>query len=202
MKEFWEVCQRNEGPIAQVLEGLIADHLEGPKAPLVLEVGSGTGQHAVAFGRRFPKVQWQPTNRPGQLESIAAWQKDAQLSNVRPPQAFELFDDEPPIKRADMLMAINVIHIAPFEATERLFNHGAKLLDPGGIVFLYGPYRYEERPLEPSNQRFDEMLKDRDAASGIRLFEDVDKVAAAAGFRHGGTQRLPANNDAHWWYHR
>ncbi len=198
MKQFSKACERNEEPIAEVLQELLADI----ERPLVLEVGSGTGQHGAAFARRFPHLMWQPTNPPGQLDSVRAWRREAGLDNLLEPLEFDLFDEAPPVERADMVVAVNVIHIAPFEAAEQLFAHGARILDEGALIFLYGPYRYEGRELEPSNERFDQFLRARDPRSGIRLFEEVDAIAQSHGFDHVETRRLPANNDAHWWARR
>lgn len=198
MKQFSKACERNQQPIGDVLEEVIPDG----EAPLVLEVGSGTGQHGVAFAKRFGHLRWQPTNGPGGLSSIKAWRRDAGLPNLLAPQAFDLFDDQPPVSDADMVVAINVIHIAPFEATDRLFAHAASVLDIGDPIFLYGPYRHSDRPLEPSNERFDAFLRDRDPKSGIRRFDAVDECATRHGFEHVETRRLPANNDAVWWSYR
>ncbi len=195
MKQFSKACERNTEPIAEVL----AELLPAADGGLVVEVGSGTGQHAVAFARRFPHLLWQPTNRPGRLASIEAWRRDAGLENLLTPLPFDLFDDDPPVEHAELVMAINVIHIAPFEATDKLFEHAAQLLSVGSPILLYGPYRYRDRSLEPSNERFDAFLKKRDPESGLRLFEDVDAIASNHGFKHVQTRRLPANNDAHWW---
>lgn len=194
MKRFSKACERNRQPIGEVLEEVL------PARGEILEVGSGTGQHAVAFGRRFPDLRWQPTDRPGRLDSIEAWRREADLSNLAAPLAFDLFDDAPPVDSADGLVAINVIHIAPPEAVDRLFGHAAELLNPGDPVVLYGPYRFRDRTLEPSNQRFDRHLRARDGDSGIRLFENVDETARDHGFSHVETRRLPANNDIHWWH--
>lgn len=195
MKQYSKACERNQQPIGDVLEEVLPDAQE----ITVLEVGSGTGQHGVAFCRRFPHIRWQPTNRPGRLSSIEAWREDADCHNLLEPLAFDLFDEEPPVERADMVVAFNVIHIAPFEATKRLFYHAAELLEPGAHVLLYGPYRFRDRELEASNERFDEFLRNRDPQSGIRTFEEVDAIACAQGFTHVQTRRLPANNDAIWW---
>ncbi len=196
MKRFSKACERNEEPIANHLNTWLAD------AHVVLEVGSGTGQHAVAFARRFPHLDWQPTNRPDALQSIEAWRRDADLPNVLPPLAFDLFDDAPPIDACDAVVAINVIHIAPENALPHLFEHAAHLLDAGSPLILYGPYRYGDRPLEPSNERFDVHLQQRDPAMGLRTFEEVDALADDAGFEHRDTHRLPANNDLHRWIRR
>lgn len=195
MKQYSEACKRNEEPIAEVLQEVLPE--EG--RPLVLEVGSGTGQHSVAFARRFDHLLWQPTNPPGQLASPRAWWKEAGLENLLEPVAFDLFEEEPPVDRADLVVAINVIHIAPFAATRRLFEHAAQVLERGSPVLLYGPYRYADRGLEASNRRFDEFLRARDPRSGLRLFEEVDEIAGACGFCHRESTRLPANNDLHRW---
>ncbi len=195
MKQFSKACERNREPIGDVLQKVLPDGEE----VTVLEVGSGTGQHGVAFARRFPRILWQPTNRPGRLESIKAWRREADLDNLLPPLCFDLFDESAPVEGADMVVAINVIHIAPFEATKQLFHHAQKLLEPGSPIFLYGPYRFRDRPLELSNERFDGFLQRRDPKSGLRLFEEVDQIADEHGFTHVETRRLPANNDAIWW---
>jgi len=193
MKQYSEACRRNEQPIAALLDEVLPDQ------SLILEIGSGTGQHGVAFSQRFPNFTWQPTDQPGHLKSIEAWRAEADLPNLNKALAFDLFEPDPPISRADAVVAINVIHIAPATATELLFSHAAALLDSGSPVILYGPYRYENRLLEESNKSFDSFLRRRDPESGLRVFEDVDEIARQFDFEHCGTRRLPANNDAHWW---
>lgn len=195
-KRFSKACERNRQPIGDALADVLPD--EG----VVLEVGSGTGQHAVAFADRFPQITWQPADRPGRLDSIEARRDDADLDNLRRPLAFDLFDDRPPVDAADAIIAINVIHIAPEAAVERLFAHASNLLETGDPVILYGPYRYRGRNLESSNERFDRHLQARNPESGIRVFEDVDETARKHGFEHFETRRLPANNDIHWWLYR
>lgn len=193
MKQYSKACERNREPIGDVLDDIL------PDSGTVVEVGSGTGQHAVAFARRFPELRWQPTDRPERLDSIRAWRRDTDLDNLCAPLEFDLFDETPPIDKADAVIAINVIHIAPAQAIERLFFHAARLLSDGAPVILYGPYRYRDRKLEPSNERFDRHLRARDPNSGLRIFENVDRMAAKHGFDHVETRRLPANNDIHWW---
>ena len=108
-------------------------------------------------------------------------------------------DESPPVPRADVVLAINVIHIAPWEATQRLFSHAARMLGGGGFVYLYGPFRYRDRELEPSNQRFDAWLHGRAPHSGIRTFEEVDGVARDHGFTLVADEPMPANNRSIWW---
>ena len=193
MKHYSEACRRNEQPIAEVLREILPDQ------GLVLEVGSGTGQHAAAFSRSFPDLLWQPTNQPGHLNSIEAWREEVDLPNFKSPQPFDLFDAQGPVSEADAMVAINVLHIAPWAATERLFFHAARLLESEDPLFIYGPFRYRGQPLEESNQRFDAFLRRRDPQSGLRCFDEVSNLAEKYGFRHCSTRRLPANNDAHWW---
>lgn len=185
-------CERNREVIAATLATFV------PPGSLVVEVGSGTGQHAAYLSQALPGVTWQPTDRgDGEHESIRAW--TAGLENVRAPLEFDLFDDAPPLPHADVVVAINVIHIAPWEATERLFAHAEQMLDEGGFIYLYGPFRYRDRELEPSNERFDEWLQARAPHSAIRTFEDVDAVARAHAFTLVADEPMPANNRSLWW---
>ena len=192
-KQYSPACDRNRDPILAVLEEVFAD------VERVLEVGSGTGQHAVYFAEKMPYLTWQPADRPGTLDSVRAWREDAGLDNVLEPVAIDLFDTSWSVGEFDAVYSANVIHIAPEAATERLFAHAAKHLHDGGLVLLYGPFRYSDRPLEPSNRQFDVMLRQRDPASGIRLFADVDAAAAAHGFELVEDRAMPANNRCIWW---
>lgn len=198
MKQYSTACIRNEEPIAEVLSEVIVSFL--PASPVrVLEIGSGTGQHGVAFGVRFPELLWQPTNPRGALESVEAWRKEAGLMNLLPALEFDLLEEGTSPEPADLVVAINVVHIAPFEATEALFRRAPKLLRGAGAILLYGPFRYRERELEPSNVEFDLFLRQRDSRSGLRVFEEVNELAGVGGFVHQKSWRLPANNDAHLW---
>ncbi|AWV91429.1 DUF938 domain-containing protein [Bradymonas sediminis] len=202
-KAYSPSCERNRDPILALLKEVFADK------KYVLEIGSGTGQHAVYFGERLAHLRWQPSNQAGGLDSVSAWVEDAGLPNVNPPVALDLFEDDwsetlgldaaLSSPRVDALVAINVIHIAPWEATEHLFRHAEALLDAGGVVFLYGPYRYADRALEPSNENFDAWLRRRDPASGIRDFEAVNAIAESHGFERVEDRAMPANNRSIWW---
>jgi SAM-dependent methyltransferase len=193
MKLFSGACERNRAPI---LARLIELELEGT----VLEIAAGTGMHAAWFAPRLTDVLWQPTDRTDDaLESIAAWRAESGASNLLEPLRFDLLDDTAPIERADAIFNANMIHVAPEVVTERLFLHAAALLGSGSPIVLYGPYRYEDRPLEPSNARFHESLQQRYEGGGIKLFEWVDSVARAHGFEHADDFPMPANNRLQIW---
>lgn len=190
---FSDSCERNREPILEVLREIL------PETGLVLEVGCGTGQHAAFFGAELPELRWQPTDRDDRAHrSVRGWARHHDADNVLPPRVFDLFD-EPPVDSADALVCINTIHIAPWEATARLFEHASSVLSAAAPLVLYGPFRYEHRPLEPSNVRFDQWLKKRDPRSGIRTYEEVDAIARQHGFEPDGDRAMPANNRTVWW---
>lgn len=193
MKQSSPSCERNKEPILAVLREILA--VPG----LVLEIGSGSGQHAVHFARSLPHVEWQPTDVADNLPNISAWRDEAGLVNLREPLALDLFSDRWPVATAQAVVCINTIHIVSWEAVERLFAGAGRLLTPGGVMYVYGPYRYVERPLEPSNEEFDRWLKARDSASGVRLFEDVNRQAGLSGLMLAGDRAMPANNRSIWW---
>ncbi len=187
MKQFSDPAARNAPFIASVLADIL------PKTGLVLEIGSGTGQHADTFTREFPHLLWQPTNADD-LQSILAWRAESGLPNFLEPLAFDLFDETPPIPSADAVYSANVIHIAPSEAIPRLFKHAGAMLKVGAPVILYGPFKYRDRELEPSNVSFDVWLHERFQGGGIREFETVCEIAKAAGFDFASDIEMPANN--------
>ena len=193
MKQHSPSCERNKDPILAVLREIFV--VPG----LVLEIGSGSGQHAVHFARGLPHVTWQPTDTAENLPSISAWRAEAGLPNLRAPLVLDLFADNWPVQKAQALVCINTIHIVSWPGVERLFAGAGRVLAPGGLMYVYGPYRYADRPLEPSNEDFDRWLKNRDPVSGVRLFEDVNRLAAQNGFVLAGDRAMPANNRSIWW---
>ena len=193
MKQSSPSCERNKEPILAVLREILS-------APgLVLEIGSGSGQHAVHFARGLPHVEWQPTDVADNLPGICAWRDEAGLVNLRTPLVLDLFSDRWPVAVAQAVVCVNTIHIVSWEAVERLFAGVGRLLSPGGVMYVYGPYRYADRSLEPSNEEFDRWLKARDSASGVRLFEDVNRLAGQNGLMLAGDRAMPANNRSIWW---
>ncbi len=188
---------RNREPILQVLRGLL------PSPAHVLEIASGTGEHAVWCAGQMPDVTWQPTDRDADaLASIAAWRAASGLANLLSPVPLDAeAPDYWPTTRVDVVVAINMIHIAPWSATRGLMRGAARVLEPGGLLYLYGPFRTPGVPLAPSNAAFDASLKARDAAWGIRDLQAVADEAAGHGLSLVETITMPANNLSlvfHW----
>ena len=194
MKHYAPACERNTQPIISVLRELL------PERGTVLEVGSGSGQHAVWFAEAFPKLIWQPSDRAGALASIDAWRCDADLANLRAPIALDLFDPVWSVDEVAAIICINVAHIVAWRGVEQLFARAGERLSSGGLLYLYGPIRYADRALEPSNQQFDDWLKQCDPDSGIRDFAAVDRLATTAGLALAGDRAMPANNRSLWWH--
>jgi SAM-dependent methyltransferase len=181
---------RNRDPILGVLRPRL------PPNGLVLEVAAGAGEHAIHFAAAFSALQWRPTDAdPEALESIAAWRQQAGLDNLLPPLRLDAaHPDAWPVGRADAIVAINMIHIAPWSATAGLMAGAARALPPGGGLFLYGPFIESGVPTAPSNVAFDQSLRRRNSEWGIRRLDEV--AAAAASHRLSLAERiaLPANN--------
>jgi SAM-dependent methyltransferase len=178
---------RNRDPILDALR----PHL--PNSGTVLEVASGTGQHVVHLAAALPGLRWQPTEPlPEGRASIDAWA--AGLPNVLPAKLLDAASAHWPIAHADAVLCINMIHIAPWAAAEGLFAGASRLLAPGGLLTLYGPYRRDDRPLEPSNAAFDADLRRRNPEWGLREVRAVAGLAARCGFAPPSIVEMPANN--------
>ena len=189
-RQFSPSTARNRDPILEVLRRAI------PSDARVVEIASGTGEHAVHFARAMPKTLWQPTDPDENARlSIAAWIAHEKLLNVLPPCALDVrAKDWGTGGPFDAIVAINMIHIAPWDATAALFAGTRPVLNPGGIVFLYGPFRRGGAHTAPSNVAFDRWLKDRDPASGVRDLEAVVQAAEDADFALREVVEMPANN--------
>jgi hypothetical protein len=180
---------RNRDPILAVLRRVL------PAKGLVLEIAGGTGEHAVHFAAALPGVEWQPTD-PDEVSrrSIAAWRADAGLPNLREPLALDVTQADWPVERADAIVCINMLHISPWAATAGLMTGAGRLLAAGAPLVVYGPFRQAGVPTAPSNEAFDQSLKARDPAWGLR---DVDAVAAEAAGQAVALEEIvamPANN--------
>jgi SAM-dependent methyltransferase len=180
---------RNRDPISEVLAATL------PASGTVLEIASGTGEHAVHFAHRFPALTWQPSDPSADaLRSIAAWRDEAILPNLAAPLSLDAASATWPLSRADAIVCINMVHISPWDATTGLMRGAGRILGPGAPLVLYGPFRRGDHPLEPSNLAFDESLKARDPRWGLR---ELDAVVAEAEAHDIGFDRLiemPANN--------
>ena len=178
---------RNTGPIGDVLAQWL------PTAGTVLEVASGTGEHALAFARRFPALDWQPTDPdPLALQSIAAWRADGP-PNLRPPLALDASGEWPPVE-ADVVLNINMVHIAPWAAALGLVAGASGVLPPGGRLILYGPWIEDGVETAPSNLAFDADLKRRDPEWGLRTVEDFAREAKKRGLFLVDRRAMPSNN--------
>jgi SAM-dependent methyltransferase len=180
---------RNRDAIAAVLRDIL------PAQGLVLELASGSGEHVVHFARLFPSLTWQPSDPdPDALGSIAAWAKEADLPNIAPPIAIDVRTDDWGIERADAICCINMVHISPWEATEGLMRGAARLLPPGGPLYLYGPYVRSDVETAASNLAFDRSLKERNPDWGLRHVDDVRELARGHGLIFHSQTDMPANN--------
>jgi SAM-dependent methyltransferase len=161
----------------------------------VLELASGSGEHAVDFARAFPALTWQPSAASeAALASIAAWRDDAQLANLLAPVVLDVTAAVWPVTHADAIVCINMVHISPWQATLGLFAGAGRLLAPGGLLYLYGPYRFGGVFTVASNAAFDRSLKDRDPRWGVRDVGELEAAARPHGLVLRDTVAMAANN--------
>lgn len=180
---------RNRDAIAEVLAR------ELPTSGLVLEVASGSGEHAIHFARRFPSLDWLPSDPdPIARASIAAWIDEAALSNISPPLDVDACAAIWPIASAAAILCINMTHIAPWAATAGVFTGGAQLLEQGAPLIFYGPFLKADIETAPTNLAFDAQLRAWNRDYGVRAVEDMDRVAEAHGFVRTKCTMMPANN--------
>lgn len=187
--------QRNRAPLAAVLGAWL------PAAGRVLEVASGTGEHALYFAARFPELTWLPSDPdPAHRASIAAYRQAEATPNLLAPLDLDTTAASWPLEGpVDAVVCCNMIHIAPWPAAEGLVAGAACHLKPGGGLFLYGPFRRADVATAPSNEAFDASLRARNPAWGLRDLEAVAELAAAAGFAAPRVEPMPANNLAVWF---
>jgi SAM-dependent methyltransferase len=181
-------ADRNKGPILDVLARVL------PATGDVCEIASGTGQHVVHFAAALPRLTWHPTEPDARLRaSIAGWIAHTGLTNVRPPLHLDV-GEEWPIAKADAILCINMIHIAPWAATLHLVQGASRVLAPDGVLYLYGPYRRFGAHTAPSNAAFDADLRVTNPEWGVRDMETVVEVAGTSGFVLADVVPMPANN--------
>jgi SAM-dependent methyltransferase len=180
---------RNRDPILDVLRRIL------PSKGLVLEVASGSGEHAAYFAAKLPALMWQPTDPdPEAVASTAAHRSDANLPNLLPPLHLDVTANPWPVARADAVICCNMIHISPWASTEGLLAGAARTLPPGGLLYLYGPYKIGGEHTAPSNRDFDLDLRARNPEWGIRDLGDVTALAERHGFKPAETVQMPTNN--------
>jgi len=190
---FFPATERNREPILSVLRRVL------PTAGTVLEVASGSGEHAVFFAAALPALTWQPSDPdPAHCASIAAWSAHERLDNVLPPLPLDALSrpwaPNGPAEGYDAVYCANMIHIAPWEAAVGLLVESARLLRPGGVFVLYGPFHRGGVHTSPSNVDFDTSLRARNAAWGVRDLDEVARLAAREGLVLAEVISMPANN--------
>jgi len=192
-KPYAESSAQNRAPIQAVLEEVFADRRR------VLEIASGTGQHAVYFGAALPQLSWQTSELPHNHAGILAWLDEARLANVLPPVALDVNDPVWPLSGFDAVFNANTVHIVSWPAVERMFAGIGRVLELGGLLCLYGPFNYGGRYTAESNARFDAWLKNRDPASGVRDFEALNALAEAQGLVLFKDFDMPSDNHTLVW---
>lgn len=193
MKPYSEACERNRDPIFAVIQPLLAARRA------VLEIGSGTGQHAVYFAAKLPHLIWHTSDREMYHAGIQLWLDEAALENVRPPLSLDVTQTPWPAMTVDAVYSANTAHIMHWPEVEAMFAGVGGLLPAGGIFLLYGPFNDHGCYTSDSNRRFDEQLKSRDPLSGIRDAEALDRLAQQAQLQARGDVAMPANNRILWW---
>jgi hypothetical protein len=180
---------RNREPIAEVLQEWL------PASGLVLEVASGTGEHAVYFAERFPSLEWQPSDlHRDALKSIRGWRAHAGLANMREPVVLDAAASKWPVESADAVLSFNMVHISPWTSALGLIAGAARILSTGSALILYGPWLSDGIDTAPSNLAFDEDLRHRDPQWGLRKVEDFAEEAVKSGFELVERRPMPANN--------
>ena len=188
VKRHAPATERNRDVIAETLAALL------PDKGLVLEIASGTGEHAVHFAKRFTNLTWQPSDPdPIALASINAWRADSNAPNVRPAMLLDA-SAEWPIAQAGAVVCINMTHISPWAATVGLLHNAARILPSNAPLFIYGPFRQRDVPLAESNASFDASLRQQNPEWGLRYVEDITEEAQQAGLRLDQIIEMPANN--------
>ncbi|MEO8171104.1 MAG: DUF938 domain-containing protein [Oxalobacteraceae bacterium] len=192
-KQFSTACERNRAPICAILQIILKNSTH------VLEIGSGTGQHAVHFGAAMPHLVWHCSDLPQNHPSIIAWQQEARLPNVVAPLTLAVNQTTWPTGPFDAIFSANTCHIMAWQEVEAMFAGIGRLLPSGGLVCIYGPFNYGGQFTSPSNAQFNTMLRAQAAHMGIRDFEAVNALATAQGLTLQADHKMPANNQLLVW---
>jgi SAM-dependent methyltransferase len=192
-KPYSPACDENRQPILDVIRQVFS------RPGVVLEVGSGTGQHAAWLPRFLPHLTWQPSDVAENLPGIRAWLDEAALSNVLPPLGLDVMQTPWPVMACDYVFSANTVHIMSWPMVESFFAGVGRVLEPGGSFCLYGPFMYNGHHTAESNAEFDVWLKARDPESGVRDAADLDRLAYASGMERIDDFEMPVNNRIlHW----
>jgi len=193
-KPFAESCEENKRPILQAIAPLLAE------AHSVLEIGSGTGQHAVHFAAAMPRLTWQTSDRAENLPGIRLWIEESGLKNLPPPIALDVTrETDWPEPGFDAVFSANTAHIMSWTQVRAMLQGIGRVLSPGGCFALYGPFNYSGRYTSDSNARFDLWLRGRDPQSGIRNYEDLVDVGRGCGLEPFADIEMPVNNRTLVW---
>ena len=193
MKPYSESCIQNQQHILKVLQPLLSTKKH------VLEIGSGTGQHAVYFAKHMPHLIWQTSDQIEYLEGIQLWLDEAGLNNTPPPIPLNVSSNLWPTIEVDTIFSANAVHIMSWQNVIDFFTNAATVLKPEGLFILYGPFNYFGQYTSESNARFDQWLKQSDPNSGIRDFDALNELALKAGMIIAGDMEMPANNRILYW---
>lgn len=192
-KPFAESCEQNKHIILDVLKE------EFSNVNNVLEIGSGTGQHAVFFAESLTHLNWQCSDRTSELSGINVWLNEANLTNLPSPLALDVLSSQWPNKKYDAVFSANAVHIMSWQAVEAMFKGLKNCLEEHAVICLYGPFNYDGKFTSESNARFDQWLKQRDPLSGIRDISDLNKLAAQCDLTPSNDYAMPANNRMLCW---
>ncbi len=193
MKAFSPACERNRQPILEAL----AQILNQPA--LVLEIASGTGQHAVWFARHLGHLTWQPSDLAEQINSIHTWRMEEGSPNLQPPLVLDVCQFPWPLESADAIFTANSLHILSWPAVQLLFAGCGKLLAPGKLLCTYGPFHLHGQATSPGNALFDQLLREEDPSSGIRDLDELIPLALQNGLTLASDRAMPANNRLLLW---
>jgi cyclopropane fatty-acyl-phospholipid synthase-like methyltransferase len=192
MKQYSESCAQNQGPILSIIKPLLTN------VKSVLEIGSGTGQHAVYFAEHMSHLKWQASEQSQYLPSVNAWIDEANLDNL--PKAIELdVTQQWPKAKVESIFSANTTHIMNWDMVVDFFQGVGQTLEAGGLFILYGPFNYHGQYTSQSNANFDLWLKSRDIQSAIRDFEAINQIAQEAGLKLANDYAMPANNRILYW---
>ncbi len=195
-KPYSESCDQNRDPIFDIIQPLLANKKH------LLEIGSGTGQHAVYFAKKLPHLTWQCSDQQEYHQGINQWLDEAKLDNTPAPMALNVSDDKWPSAYFDAIFSANSVHIMSWQNVIDFINNIGKITSSGSILILYGPFNYNGQYTSESNARFDTWLKERNPDSGIRDYEAVNALAEQAGFSLKEDYAMPANNRILAWVKR